>query len=98
MYLMSGAGLAIFFVVMTFGAWRIYTGQAKARPLTERASVAVICGLVGWQGLRWLLDDHSAADQSRVLAVWTQCVSGLGIAAVLILHGWIPARRPIDGR
>ena len=95
---LSTALLAAGLVLMAVGAWRIHLGRAKARPLMERASVAVIAGIVGWQGLIWLLSEHPTAHQARVLAVWVQCLAGLGIAALVMSHGWIPVTRMQRGR
>ena len=83
--------LAAGLVVTAAEAWRIRLGRAKARPAMDRAVVAMICGMVSWQSLNWLLPRPPLADQARVVAVWVQSLAGLGIAVLVLLHGLIPA-------
>jgi len=65
----------------------------QPRPFAERAALAVIFGLVGWQALTWVRVDQPAASHARIIGVWVQLLSAFGISAVMIAHGWL-AHRP----
>jgi hypothetical protein len=84
--------LIVVFVVLFVGACRISQGRAQVRPFLERASIAVVFGLVGWQALMWLRVDHSAASRLRVLSVWAQLLCSFGISGLLLLYGRLAPR------
>ena len=83
------AFLAVAFLFLCAGAWRVRRGRAQVRPFMERAAMAVVFALVGWQALTWLRADQPAASQARVIGVWVQLLSALGISVVMVGHGWL---------
>ena len=91
------ACLAAAFVFFCVGAGRIDGGHSKPRPFAERAALAVIFGLVGWQALTWVRADQPAASQARIIGVWVQLFSAFGISGVMIAHGWLAHRPPARG-
>jgi hypothetical protein len=82
-----------FFLFLCVGAWRIYRGHVQPRPFVERAAIAIVFALVGWQALIWLRADQPVASQARVIGVLVQLLSAFGISGVLIAHGWLVHRR-----
>jgi hypothetical protein len=83
------AVLIVAFLFLCIGAWRVYRGRSQPRPLMERAAMAVIFALVGWQALIWLRADQPAASQVRIIVVWVQLLSALGISVVMVAQGWL---------
>ena len=81
------------FLFLCVGAWRIYRGHVQPRPFVERAAIAGIFAVVGWQALTWLRADHTVTNQARVIGVWVQLLSAFGISGVLLAHGWLVHRR-----
>ena len=83
------AFLVAAFLFLCVGAWRVRRGRSQVRPFMERAAMAGIFALVGWQALTWLRADQPAASQARVIGVWVQLLSAFGISVVMLAHGWL---------
>jgi hypothetical protein len=77
------------FLFLCVGAWRVLRGREQPRPFIERAAMAGIFAVVGWQALTWLRVDRGVASQARVIGVWVQLLCAFGIAAVMIVQGWL---------
>jgi hypothetical protein len=76
------------FLFLCVGASRALRGREQPRPFIERAAMAGIFAIVGWQALNWLWGDQPAASQARVIGVWVQLLCAFGSAAVMIAQGW----------
>jgi cytochrome bd-type quinol oxidase subunit 1 len=76
------------FLFLCVGAWRVFRGHDQPRPFIERAAMAGIFAVVGWQALTWLRADQATASQARVVGVWVQLLCAFGISAVMIAQGW----------
>ena len=83
------AFLVVAFLFLSVGAWRVYRGRSQPRPFMERAAMAGIFALIGWQALTWLRAEQPAATQARIIGVWVQLLSALGISLVMVAHGWL---------
>jgi cytochrome bd-type quinol oxidase subunit 1 len=77
------------FLFLCAGAWRVFRGRGQPRPFMERAAMAGIFAMVGWQALTWLRGDQAVASQARVIGVWVQLLCAFGIAGVNLAQGWL---------
>jgi cytochrome bd-type quinol oxidase subunit 1 len=76
------------FLFLCVGAWRVFHGRERPRPFMERAAMAGIFAVVGWQALTWLRADQAVTGQARVIGVWVQLLCAFGIAGVMLAQGW----------
>ena len=83
------AFLVVALLFLCVGAWRVYRRRSQPTPFMERAAMAGIFALVGWQALTWLRADQPGASEARVIGVWVQLLSAFGISVVMVAHGWL---------
>lgn len=77
------------FLFLCVGGWRVLRGRDQPRPFMERAAMATIFAVVGWQALTWLRVDQPLASHARVIGVWVQLLCAFGISGVMLGQGWL---------